>query len=81
MATKNNKQIIEENLNLLSEAKLDLILDEINQLTTQAELNEIILSNTDSTVFDDELTPALESIDMSDTISILNQIKAELNKK
>jgi len=81
MATKNNKQIIEENLDLLNEAKLDLILDEINQLTTQTELNEIILSNIDSTVFDDDLTPALESIDMSDTISILNQIKAELNKK
>lgn len=81
MATKNNKQIIEENLNLLNEAKLDLILDEINQLTTQAELNEIILSNIDSTAFDDDLTPALESIDMSDTISILNQIKAELTKK
>lgn len=81
MATKNNKRIIEENLHLLSEAKLDLILDEINQLTTQAELNEIILSNIDSNVFDDDLTPALESIDMSDTISILNQIKAELNKK
>ncbi|GEM_PF-2441942 len=81
MATKNNKQIIEEKLSLLSEAKLDLILDEINQLTTQAELNEIILSNIDNTAFDDDLTPALESIDMSDTISILNQIKAELNKK
>lgn len=71
-------KLIQEQFKLVNEPSIyevEQILKQINRLTTVEEFRQIVYGN-----ISDTTTLVHEAEEMSDTISILKQIKAALNK-